>query len=128
MFLYSFPCSASLEARTDPSLNCKTIQGGSFRLAEGKDEPDSEGGGQHIMIYYVYVLKSQKNGGRYTGFTRKTPSIRLEEHNRGINRWTCKNKPFDLIHFERFRSRKEALKKEKYFKSASGRRYLDKVL
>ena len=71
------------------------------------------------MIYYVYILKSIKNGKRYTGFTRKPPAVRLVEHNKGINRWTNKNRPFDLIYFEKFRSRSKALKKEKYFKTAA---------
>ena len=76
------------------------------------------------MIYHVYVLKSQKNGRPYVGFTRKTPKRRLEEHNYGSNQWTRHNGPFDLVYFERFNSRKEALGREKYFKSGSGREFL----
>ncbi len=77
------------------------------------------------MVYYVYILKSSKNGKRYAGFTRKPPAVRLAEHNKGINRWTSKNRPFDLIYFEKFRSRKDGLNREKYFKTAAGRRWLD---
>ncbi|MSR77298.1 MAG: GIY-YIG nuclease family protein [Candidatus Omnitrophica bacterium] len=76
------------------------------------------------MTYYVYVLKSQKDGKRYVGFTRKSPQLRLEEHNRGCNVWTRKHRPFDLFYTERFASRKEALHREKYLKSGAGRRYL----
>ena len=61
------------------------------------------------MFYYVYILKSSKNGKRYTGFTRKPPAVRLAEHNEGKNVWTKNNGPFTLLHFEKFRSRKEAL-------------------
>ena len=77
------------------------------------------------MIYFVYVLKSRKNGKRYYGFTRKDPTVRLLEHNLNKNDWTSKNGPFDLLYFEEFSSRKEALKREKYFKSAAGREWLD---
>lgn len=68
------------------------------------------------MIYYVYILKSRKNGKRYTGFTRKPPAVRLAEHNKGINRWTSKNRPFDLVYFESFRSRKDCLNRENILK------------
>lgn len=80
------------------------------------------------MIYYVYVLKSRKNGKQYYGFTRKEPALRLAEHHSNKNDWTSKNGPFDLLHFEKFSSRKEALKRERYFKSAAGRRFLNKVI
>lgn len=122
-----FPCSASLEARTDPSLNFFQFKAEAFpNFGAGKIErnptPKEAGKG---MIYYVYILKSRKNGKRYTGFTRKVPAVRLVEHNKGINRWTSKNRPFDLIYFEKFRSRKDGLNREKYFKTAAGRRWLD---
>ena len=77
------------------------------------------------MIYYVYVLKSRKNGKRYYGFTRKDPAVRLAEHHSNKNDWTSRNGPFDLFYAEEFSSRKEALKREKYFKSAAGRKWLD---
>ena len=36
--------------------------------------------------------------------------------------------PFEMAYFEEFATREEAIKREKYFKSAAGRRYLKKKL
>ena len=41
--------------------------------------------------------------------------------------WTKKHKPIAIIHFEEFESEIEALNREKYFKSGSGREFLDKI-
>jgi len=76
------------------------------------------------MIYHIYVLMSLKNGKFYTGFTRKPVQTRLKEHNDGKNVWTRNNGPFILVRFEEFRSRKEALLREKYLKSGAGRKFL----
>ena len=35
------------------------------------------GGGCYIDMYHVYVLKSEKNGKRYVGYTQKDPAERL---------------------------------------------------
>jgi len=36
--------------------------------------------------------------------------------------------PFKLVYFEEFITRNEAIKREKYFKSAAGRRFLKKAM
>jgi putative endonuclease len=36
--------------------------------------------------------------------------------------------PFKLVYFEKFETEKESIEREKYFKSAAGRRYLKKKL
>ena len=79
------------------------------------------------MKYFVYILKSRKNGKNYAGFTRKSVVERMREHNHGSNTWTRKKGPFDLLHVEEFSSRKAALKREKYYKSAAGRKHLKKL-
>lgn len=53
-------------------------------------------------MYHVYVLKSLKNNRRYTGYTHKTPVLRLEEHNKGSNSYTKQNGPYELIYSESF--------------------------
>ena len=74
--------------------------------------------------HHVYVLLSRKNGKKYSGYTKKSPEVRLKEHNQGSNTWTRQNGPFDLFYTESRTSRKEALSREKYFKSAAGRKFL----
>jgi putative endonuclease len=80
------------------------------------------------MIYHVYVLRSLKNGKFYAGFTRKPVRARLKEHNEGKNVWARNNGPFNLVFFEKDRSRKEALLREKYFKTGAGRKFIQQLV
>ena len=76
-------------------------------------------------MYSIYVLKSLKNSKRYIGFTSKYPRVRLSEHNCGCNKWARENKPFILIYQEEFKTKTEAIKREKFLKSGQGRKWLD---
>ena len=79
-------------------------------------------------MYYVYVLKSCRNGKRYVGYTGKPPTERLREHNRSPTGWSKRNGPFDLIHMEPFTDKTEARRRELFLKSGVGRQHLDAVL
>lgn len=76
-------------------------------------------------MYTVYVLKSNKNGKRYVGYTSKTVEVRLKEHNGGSNKFTSKNGPFVLIYTENYTVKTEAIKREKFLKSGQGRSFLN---
>lgn len=78
-------------------------------------------------FYYVYVLLSNKDNGWYTGYTTDL-GRRLREHNDGESKSTRFRKPLELIYFEGYRSKKDALGREKLLKSGSGRRYIKKQL
>jgi len=50
------------------------------------------------------------------------------QHNSGLTK-SIKNKiPFIVVYFEEFLKREEAIKREKYFKSAAGRKFLKSKL
>ena len=74
-------------------------------------------------IYYVYVLISINFDKSYIGFTNNLER-RLKEHNRGTSKYTRIYKPWEIIYFEKFETREEAREREKYFKSAAGRKLL----
>lgn len=76
-------------------------------------------------MFTVYVLKSLKNGKRYIGFTSKSSEKRLSEHNSGSNTFTRQNGPFVLIYTEEYRTKIEAMQREKFLKSGKGREFLD---
>jgi putative endonuclease len=78
-------------------------------------------------MFYTYVIKSLKNGTLYKGHCEDI-SIRLEQHNKDMAKSIKNNTPFEVIYFEEFTTREEAIKREKYFKSAAGRRFLKKKL
>ena len=79
-------------------------------------------------MYYVYVLKSLKNNKKYVGYTRKIPSLRLEEHNKGSNKYTKGNRPYVMIYYEEHNNEEFAKRREKFLKSGVGRRVLNKIL
>ena len=78
-------------------------------------------------MYYVYVLRSKKTGRLYKGQCRDLEK-RLSEHNHGKTRSTKSGIPWELVYWEAVASRAEALERERYFKTAAGRRYLQKRL
>jgi putative endonuclease len=52
---------------------------------------------------------------------------RIYEHNDGFVKSTKNRKPLELIYFEEFQLKSEAMKREKFFKSGLGRSFLAKI-
>ena len=74
-------------------------------------------------MWYVYVLRSLKDGRFYTGTTSDLRK-RLEEHNRGKEPGSKHMAPLELAYYEAGQSKKDAFKREKYLKTTYGKRYL----
>lgn len=69
-------------------------------------------------MYYVYVLKSLKDGSTYIGYTQNV-EYRLKQHNNGETR-SLKNKiPLILVYVEEYESKTEAIKREYKLKNNS---------
>ena len=79
------------------------------------------------MKYFVYVLKSEKDGRLYKGMTNNIER-RIYEHNIGKHKSTRPYKPWELVYQESYDSRIEARKREKYLKSGIGREFLKNKL
>ena len=78
-------------------------------------------------MYYVYVLRSQKDGNWYIGYSSDLRK-RLQEHNRGENASTAYRGDFELIYYEAYQDKMDALGRERFLKSGSGHRFLRKQL
>lgn len=63
----------------------------------------------------------------YVGLTKNIEK-RLSEHNSGKSHFTKSFKPWILIYKEVCDNMTDARKREKYFKSASGRKFLRKLV
>ena len=74
-------------------------------------------------MYYTYVLLSEMDKEFYTGFTTDLKE-RLQEHQRGKVLSTAKRRPLKLIYYEACLNEMDAIKREKYFKTGFGRRFL----
>ena len=73
-------------------------------------------------MYNVYFAKSLKNWKIYVGRTVKEPILRVKEHNSSANQWSKTNKPFELKYFEQYICNKDAVRREKFYKSGIGRK------
>lgn len=76
-----------------------------------------------VTWYFVYVLRSKKDKNLYTGYTKDIKK-RLKEHNEGKVTSTKHRAPFNLIYFEGSQDKYDAIHREKYLKTAYGKRYL----
>jgi putative endonuclease len=74
-------------------------------------------------MHYVYVLRSQKDLGFYTGYSENLKE-RFKEHQSGKCSSTKNRRPFQLVYYEACVSKKDALIREKYLKSSWGKRYV----
>lgn len=72
-------------------------------------------------MFYVYFLLSLKNNKVYVGYTSKIPEKRLLDHNSGSNTWTKQNGPFRLVYYEGYHCKKDAIEREKFYKSGFGK-------
>ena len=77
-------------------------------------------------MYYAYILKSKVDGSFYKGSTGNL-ELRLQQHNAGRCNYTSRKVPWEIIYYEVFNTREEALKREKYFKTAAGRRFIKRL-
>ncbi|MBI9068448.1 MAG: GIY-YIG nuclease family protein [Salinivirgaceae bacterium] len=74
-------------------------------------------------FYYVYLLKSLKDGKHYTAYT-KNLKIRFNEHANGKVASTKSRRPLVLIYFEGCLNQQDATYREKYLKTHYGKMYL----
>lgn len=73
-------------------------------------------------MYFVYLLKSRVNNKSYAGFTSGDVSRRLNQHNIGSNIWTKNNGPSDLIYYESYVCKIDAMNREKFYKTGVGKK------
>jgi len=78
-------------------------------------------------MFYIYVLRSDKSGRLYTGFTSDLRK-RLAEHQNGKSPYTKHRGPYELIYYEACMDHNDAAAREKYLKRGMGKRYLNNRL
>ena len=75
----------------------------------------------------VYVIESLVDQTWYTGMA-KNAIDRLDEHNSGKNRFTKGHRPWKTIYTEEHPDWNQARQREKYLKSAAGKKWLRNYL
>lgn len=74
-------------------------------------------------MFYTYVLRSTKDSDLYVGWTTDLKN-RFELHNKGLVQSTKHRKPLKIVYYEACLDKEKAIKREKYFKTGFGRRFL----
>ena len=80
-----------------------------------------------MKFYFVYVLYSLKDEKLYIGYSSDV-FRRLEQHNTGENSSTKHRRPLELIFYEAYKYKEDAIRREKYFKTTMGKRALKLML
>lgn len=78
-------------------------------------------------MHYVYVLQSETYSGLYIGMTSNLRR-RFEEHQSGESLSTKGRRPWKVIYYEAYLEMQDAMGREEFLNSGSGRRFLDKQL
>jgi len=74
-------------------------------------------------MYYAYILQSKKDNQFYTGYTDDL-KVRLKLHNAGKVVSTKNRLPIKLVYYEVCLNQQDATHREKYLKTAWGKRYI----
>ena len=75
------------------------------------------------IMHYVYALKSLKDYDFYIGRTEDL-RIRFTDHQKGRVPSTKDRRPLKLMYYEASNNAKDAARRERYLKTAWGKRYL----
>jgi len=78
-------------------------------------------------MFYIYILKSNKDGSYYTGCTDNI-TRRLSEHNMGKVKSTKVYKPWLLQYTEKYNTLSEARCREKQIKNWKSRAAIERLL
>ena len=74
-------------------------------------------------MFYVYILKSDKDGKLYIGYSNNLQK-RFKEHNLGLVESTKSRMPLHLIYYEAYTSKEDATKREHNLKTGQQRELL----
>ncbi len=78
-------------------------------------------------MWYVYIIYSYKIDKYYTGYADDL-EWRLQRHNQGWGRYTKRGIPWKLAYTESFKSKSEAIKREKEIKNKKSRKYIEELI
>jgi putative endonuclease len=78
------------------------------------------------MSWFVYILKSDKDGDYYKGITEDIQR-RLDEHNSGESFFTATKMPWQLVYLKEMPNKRDAIIEEKRIKKLN-KKSLEKII
>ena len=79
------------------------------------------------MSYFVYILRSQKDGRYYVGSTQDL-SQRLRRHNEGRSKYTKAKRPWEMVYSEELQDRSSAIQRELEIKNRKSKAYIETLV
>ncbi|KKU87090.1 hypothetical protein A3A64_04030 [Candidatus Gottesmanbacteria bacterium RIFCSPLOWO2_01_FULL_48_11] len=80
-----------------------------------------------MKFFYVYILFNKSKNFIYIGYSENLKQ-RIKEHNSGYSQSTKAYIPLELIHYEAYKNKKDAKRREMYLKTNKGRTTLMTML
>ena len=77
-------------------------------------------------MYYTYILKSISSERYYIGQTSDLV-LRLKRHNENLVKSTKNRGPWEIVYFEEYETRSEAMQRERYLKSLKSRKSIEEL-
>ena len=74
-------------------------------------------------MYYVYILRSEKDNNFYVGYSSDLKN-RFLQHEKGLVASTKNRRPLKLVYYEACINQQDATHREKYLKTSWGKRYI----
>jgi putative endonuclease len=78
-------------------------------------------------MYYVYVMKSKRDGRLHVGHTGDLQRS-INRHNGRLVAATKDRVPFEVVYYEACTDKRDALKRESYLRGTYGQRFLQNRL
>ncbi len=80
-----------------------------------------------MKFYYVYILHNKNRNFIYIGYSENLKQ-RITAHNNGYSKSTKEYLPLELIHYEAYKNKRDAKRRELYLKTNRGRTTLITML
>ncbi len=80
-----------------------------------------------MIVYYLYILKSNKSHKYYIGCT-DNPNRRITEHNSGLSKYTKVGIPWILVYTECYNTLSEARIREIQVKNWKKRKSIERLI
>jgi putative endonuclease len=78
-------------------------------------------------MFYVYILQSLKDFSFYVGQCEDL-DYRMSKHFDGFSKYTASKRPLRLVYFEVYKTRTEAIKRERGIKRMKSRIYIQNLI
>ena len=78
-------------------------------------------------MYFIYIIKSKVDGSFYTGQCQNIQE-RLQHHNKGYTKSTKAKIPWNIVYYEKYDTRSEAVRRELEVKKKKSRQYIEELI